>query len=371
MHFSESSILQLLSSWRASFRTVNVLGKETPPSFCRPSAQGTLFLSFVLLATLMLSGCVATIPAAQSAEAAPGAANGERLADIADYNLPTPPPVIVPDLSAIIITEDARANVRSGPAIDAPIVAKANPGDSFQVTGKSDDNLWWQICCVPNPTAAAGSNADERAWVSSEVVQIDGNVDAVPVVNALLPETLNASWQVDWSCGSERCEVKLCTGTITAESNGDSTQQWLQVEHNVNWDEDCFENDTWVFEVDRFSGEERSGSFVEDFRYNYWLGSQPGPPTNVFTLDNGRQVAVWCSTGQEFDVPVGDGWTNAVSGSTCHDVRTGELVYITYVTRWLFTGEYDGQRYERAYFGDYETLEQYLVDTNAELFYLP
>ncbi len=73
---------------------------------------------------------------------------------------------------------------------------------------------------------------------------------------------------------------------------------------------------------------------------------------------------------QEFDVPVGDGWTNAVQGYTCHDVRTGEMVYINYTTRWLYTGQYEGQNYERAYFGDYETLEQYLVDTNAELSFI-
>lgn len=335
----------------------------------RPQAQRAVVLSLVLLAAWLLSGCVAAVPVAQSADLTQAPVGGERLTDIADIDLPTPPPVIVPDVSAVIITEDARANVRSGPAIDAPIVAKANPGDSFEVTGKSADNLWWQVCCVPSPTDPTG-DATESAWLSSEVVQVEGNEEAVPVVNALLPETLNASWQVDWSCGSERCEIKACSGTIAAESNGDSTQQWLQVEHNVNWDDDCFETDSWVFEVDRFSGDERSGAFIEDFRYNYWAGSQPGPPTDVFTFDDGRQVTVWCSAEQEFDVPVGDGWTNAVSGSTCHDVRTGELVYITYVTRWLFTGEYDGQRYERAYFGDYETLEQYLVDTNAELSYI-
>jgi hypothetical protein len=48
-------------------------------------------------------------------------------------------------------------------------------------------------------------------------------------------------------------------------------------------------------------------------------------------------------------------------------VRTGELVSMSYTKRWLFSGEYDGQKYERAYFGDYETLDQYLVDTDVEL----
>lgn len=333
---------------------------------CRPQTQPAIVVLSLLLAAWLLSGCVSAIPAAPSAEAP---ATGARLTDIDDVNLPTPPPVIVPDVTAVVITEDARANVRSGPAIDAPIVAKADPGKDFQVTGRSEDEQWWQICCVPSP-ADPGGEATETAWLSSEVVQIDGNAEAVPVVNALFPEELTSSWQVNWSCGSERCEIKSCTGTITAESNGESTQQWLKVDHSVVWNDNCFEEDDWVFEVDRFSGQERSGALVDDFRYHYWLGAQPGPPTNLYRLDDGRQIAVWCSTEQDVDVPVGDGWINAITGSTCHDVRTGELVYINYTTRWLFTGAYDGQQYERAYFGDYETLEQYLIDTSAELSYL-
>jgi len=309
-------------------------------------------------------------PVAETAtQPQPQPASDQRLTDIADYTLPTPEPVIVPDVSARVVTEDARANIRSGPALDAPIVAKADPGDTFQVTGRSDDGEWWQVCCVAGP-ADEGDEATEVAWLSSVVAEIEGNADAVPVIGALLPEDLEANWRVEWSCGSERCEIKECTGAITAQVNEASNEQWLQVEHNVAWENECFENDSWVFEVDRFTGNERSGAFVDDFRYNYWLGAQPGPATNVFTFDDNRRVAVWCGADQEFDVPVGDGWTNAIQGSTCHDVRTGELVYISNTTRWLFTGEFEGQNYERAYFGDYETLEQYLVDTNAELSYL-
>ena len=43
---------------------------------------------------------------------------------------------------------------------------------------------------------------------------------------------------------------------------------------------------------------------------------------------------------------------------------------VSYTKRWLFSGEYDGQKYERAYFGDYEVLDQYLVDTNVDLAFL-
>jgi len=324
-------------------------------------------LLWVLVAGLLLSACTVAIPTEGVSLVAPP--DGQRLMDIAEYDLPTPEPVIVPDVTGVIITEDARANVRGGPALDAPIVAKADPGDTFQITGKSADGEWWQICCVPGPGDAADTPT-ETAWVSSVVVEVQGNADAVTDITALLSTTLESSWRVEWACGSERCEIKQCTGDITAKATGDGTEQWLQVEHNVSWSEECFDADSWVFEVDRFTGQERSGAFVDDFRYNYWLGVQPGPVTNVFWMDDGRKVAVWCGPEQEFEVPVGEGWTNAVNGTTCHDVRTGELVYVNYTTRWLFTGQYEGQRYERAYFGDYETIEQYLVDTNVELSFI-
>ena len=49
------------------------------------------------------------------------------------------------------------------------------------------------------------------------------------------------------------------------------------------------------------------------------------------------------------------------------DRNTGMLAYMNYIKRWLFTGEYEGQNYERAFFGDVERLEQRLVNTNAGL----
>jgi hypothetical protein len=93
-------------------------------------------------------------------------------------------------------------------------------------------------------------------------------------------------------------------------------------------------------------------------------------PTNAFQMDDGREVAVWCSDPQTTEVEEGDGWTTVYEGRTCHDVRTGVLVWLSYVKKWLFTGEYNGQTYDRASFGDYESLEQHLVDINADLQYI-
>ncbi len=334
-----------------------------------PKRRTFTVLAAMAACVLLLSACVATLPAETSEAVATGAVQNERLESIADYTLPTPEPLITAEVSAVISTEGSRANIRSGPSLDAPIVAKANPGDTYSVTGQSPEGDWWQICCVRGPADAEGE-ATEPAWISSAVADLDGNADAIPVIAPLLPDDVQATWQVDWTCGSERCEVRECSATIQAAANGTTDEQWLQVEHDVTWADSCFEPDNWVFEVDRFTGKERSGEYVDNFLYNYWLGVQPGPATNVYTLADGRKVAVWCAGPHEFELEESGGWTTVYAGSTCHDVRTGELVSLNYTKRWLYTGEYEGQQYERAYFGDYETLDQYLLDTNVELFFV-
>jgi len=324
-----------------------------------------LWLAAMMALVVTANACVSSVPLSESSGELSGVGSG-RLSDLANFDLPTPEAIIVPDVSAVVNTEGSRANVRTGPALDAPIIAKALPGDEFTILGSSEDGEWWEVCCVRGPQDAEGE-ASEPAWLSKEVVDLDGNADAVPVISSLLPETVEATWHVDWTCGSERCEVKECAATVSATSQSDAEAQFLQVEHTVTWDNACFDEDSWVFDVDRYSGRERSGEFIDNFLYNYWLGAQPGPATDVFTMDDGREVAVWCSGPHEIELEEGSGWTTVYKGNTCHDVRTGELVSMSYTKRWLFSGEFDGQQYERAYFGDYETLDQYLVDTNVEL----
>lgn len=324
-------------------------------------------LSLLVLGSMVLSACVAIQPSADLVQPAQAAAG--RIGELGGATLPNPPPVIVPDVTARVITEGSRANVRSGPSLDAPIVAKANPGDTFQVTGKSADGEWWQICCIRGPADAAGQ-ATESAWIATVVVETTGNVEAVADVQSLFPTEINSTWRMDWSCGSNRCEIEACSATVTAQADGGGSPQWLQVEHKVVWENDCFPEDTWVFEVDRFTGRERSGALTDTLLFNYWLGAQPGPATNTFRTVDGRRVAVWCSGRQETEIPEEGGWTGVYEGRTCHDVLTGEMVYLEYTKRWLFSGEYNGQRYERAYFGDYEQVEQYLLESSIGLAYL-
>jgi hypothetical protein len=262
-------------------------------------------------------------------------------------------------------TVGSRANIRTGPGLSFDIVAKGNPGESFEAVGQNEAGDWWQICCFP-----AGDDDDRTAWVAAAVVTPGGSAQEAAVTGALINGDIESEWAVDWECGSERCAVNECMATVTAQSAGSSSQEWLQIEHEVTWDDTCFSTDSWTFEIDQYTGLERTGDFADNFLYSYWLGEEPGEATDVYNVGDSRFVAVHCSGPYDIEIEEGDGWTTVYEGSTCHDVKTGMIVLLTYTKRWLFTGEFEGESYERAYFGDIETLEQKLVDTNGNLFFM-
>lgn len=350
---------------------INVESWGADSSATGPATAPSRHITFVLLSiliALVVSACTYATPASLQIDDQFSADN-ERLSPITKFDLPTPEATIVPDVSAVVNTVGSRANVRSGPALDSEIVAKALPGDEFTVIGESDDGRWLEVCCIVDPQDPEGES-EIPAWLSASVVDLDGDADAVPAVESVFPDNIEATWRVDWSCGSDRCDVRKCSATVTARSDTSPDNQWMQVEHSVEWEDACFEPDEWVFEVDRYSAQERSGEFVDNFLYNYWLGVQPGPATNKFKMEDGREVAVWCSGPHELELEDSDGWTTLYVGETCHDVNTGELVSVSYTKRWLFTGEFDGQKYERAYFGDYEMLDQYLINSNSPLAFI-
>lgn len=329
-----------------------------------------LFGLFAAMATLV----ACNLPAAPAAAVGQTDAFNGAVADLNAYILPTPAPTVQPDLTLIIATQGSRANIRGGPGTNFPIVGKANPGEAYEVLGKSEDNTWWQICCIqigadgnPIPTDA---EQDEDGWIADSVVRLAGEDEAVGITRPVFTEDLSAEWAVEWQCGSERCEVDQCAATVQAQVTRAANQQLLPIEHQVVWDDACFDTDTWVFEVNQYSGKERTGEYQDNFLYSYWLGREPGRANGVFTLQDEDAVAVYCSGPHEVEIEEGGGWTTVYEGNTCHDVQTGMLVFLSYNKRWLFTGEYEGETYERAYFGDYETLEQKLVETSAELLFV-
>ena len=324
---------------------------------------------------------------------------------------------------ATVATQGIRVNLRSGPGTNFGIVVKANPGESFLVIGKSEDGRWYQVglaepvavatatvtatatatstsattattvltgttafsvtipvtatAAVTNTTVAvAGPTSVQTAWVSAELVQIGGKgeIKIVTTGPPLLPQDLTATWNVDWSCRAtpaERCNTAgktTCKATVGAGVTRPADQQFLPVELTGKWDDPaCGANQVWTFEVDRYTGKDRTGDGEKDFLASYWIGQNPGEAAGVFPLDDKRGVLVFCSGPHEQEIPEVDGWVIAQEGYTCHDVKTGMLVYIAYSNKYLFTGTVDGKEYDRAYFGDITKLEQRLGDTNVDL----
>ena len=86
-----------------------------------------------------------------------------------------PPPEGAPTATAIDFI-----NLRSGPGTNYLILGTAAPGATGEVTGKSQDGLWWQIK-VPTSFYSTGA-----AWVSADWTTT-ANTENVPVVAAPPP----------------------------------------------------------------------------------------------------------------------------------------------------------------------------------------
>lgn len=331
------------------------------------SARRRTFLSILaLLLTAMAVGCTATQPAGSAPGQTIPDAEGRIDTNISNFTIPQPILSAQEVVTATVATGERRANVRSGPGINFQAIAAADSGQEFQVVGKNEAEDWWQVCCIVGQGDAA-DDPSTLAWLADVVVTLEGDTETVPVLLPVLDEALAAEWHVDWQCGSERCEVQECDATVSAVVDDVISEQWLQLDHVVLWDNTCFSTDEWLFEVNTITGDERTSGSDDSFLYRYWVGAAPGDVNGIFAMDDGRRVAAWCSGPHELEVEADDGWTTVYTGNTCHDVRTGILLSLSYEKRWLFTGEFEGTAYEREYFGDYEILDQHLISTTAEL----
>lgn len=93
----------------------------------------------------------------------------------------TPPAEGVPSATAIDYV-----NLRSGPGDNYLILGVAAPGATSEVTGKSEDGLWWQVK-VPVEFVSSGVVWVSAAWVTT------ANTENVPVVAAPAPPPTEVS----------------------------------------------------------------------------------------------------------------------------------------------------------------------------------
>ncbi len=266
---------------------------------------------------------------------------------------------------ATLTIKRPNVNIRSGPSTDFQIVSKAVEGDTLTTTGKTEEG-WWRICCVAG-TDDAPDNPAQTAWISQTVVEPDEAAQALPALLPLFPEDLSARWNVQYECGSRRCAVSECAAVSRTEVHNKRDLRWLEINRIVTWEEACGEDSTWPHQIDRIEGTERYPNSTGLFFFNYWVGPRPGEANALFRLNTGEEIQAWCNDDQEAEVVEESGWSTIYNGQTCHDIRTGMLVSMQYTKRWFFTGEFEGDRYERAYFGDYEIYRVMLDQTNALL----
>jgi len=346
----------------------------------RANLRPLAVVAAVALMLALLAGCVAPdgstvplpiIPTVSAEEGFDGV-----IQSVAGYRLgptPTPDPAAVEEaedeeVTLVVATGGSRANIRSNASLSGAIVAKANDGEVLAVLGQSDDGEWWQVTGFSDPAADEG-------WISDSVVVLGGADDQVIAVSseALFDSDLGAIWDIEWECDSEedRCTIDTCSAVVTAAVNRAGDGQFLPIEYNVTWADSCFDTDSWVFEVDPFTGRERSGEYSENFLYSYWTGSGAEDASGVYPISDDSGVVVACKGPETVEVEEGNGWTTVYEGNVCHDQRTGMLVYMNYIKRWLYTGEFEGETYERAFFGDVERLEQRLAETNIQLQEVP
>lgn len=186
--------------------------------------------------------------------------------------------------------------------------------------------------------------------------------------DTLLSPSLEATYSINWDCMSEHCQFDSCYGTATSHVRSTLDNRWLEIDRRVDWNEGCGKPVSWLTQVDRYTGQERYPS--DDVLFQFWAGAKIRTPEQEITLPNEREVYVWCTGPTQAEVAGADGWISLYDGEVCYDVRTGMLVFMSYIKRWVFTGVYEGKSYERAFFGDSETYQQLLESTNAQLSYV-
>ena len=91
---------------------------------------------------------------------------------------PTETPTATPAPELLIVAPVV--NVRQGPSIAYGIIGQVRQDERYQLTGRNDNDSWWQICCI----------GADLGWITSQLTAPSGPVDSVPIASApQLPPT--------------------------------------------------------------------------------------------------------------------------------------------------------------------------------------
>jgi len=118
----------------------------------------------------------AGLTAAAATTAAPIVLPGSDTPTPTATSLPSPTPTPAPEVRVL----GAAVNVRSGPDMAYPILARLQKGDKVEITGRTENGAWWQFMYNRTP-----------AWIAySSVITTTGLVDTAPVITETLKPEL-------------------------------------------------------------------------------------------------------------------------------------------------------------------------------------
>ena len=87
-----------------------------------------------------------------------------------------PTATATPAESAVIIVPEGGVNVRSGPSLEADLLGRLDEDTEVAVIGTDQTGDWWEIAFEAGPNG--------RGWVAAIVVELEGDLDSLPVVEA-------------------------------------------------------------------------------------------------------------------------------------------------------------------------------------------
>ena len=88
---------------------------------------------------------------------------------------PTPDPIV-----RVGPQSELNINVRSGPGTNYSVVSVLGPGQAAVVTGRNEDQNWWQISLTGDDAAAVG-------WIFAGLVEFEGNESEIKIASAPPP----------------------------------------------------------------------------------------------------------------------------------------------------------------------------------------
>ncbi len=158
----------------------------------------------------------------------------EALEDRVDAsNLASPTPTVAHRSDDVYISTFRRVNVRSGPGMEYQRIGTLDPGNSADITGRTDDNEWLQI-----------DFDGQQGWIAYFVVTVTGSLGDVAVAGVptsamtrVPPEVqvvtrYNVNLRAEPVIGSPIIDVIPFDTTLTTDARANNDGTWLRVSYN-------------------------------------------------------------------------------------------------------------------------------------------